>query len=72
MASKLAYMVAAEENEVLVGILKDIEQQALLEPLCLLFDGAIMHTRDEAERHMLRACIDGCMKKFNVSINIDW
>ena len=45
-ASKFAHMIAAEENNVLVGILSELEQHNL-KPLCLLFDGAMIETNDE-------------------------
>ena len=50
--SRIAYVMASEENCVLSGILEHIENETHCKPICLIYDGAIVEniSGDSAEK----------------------
>ena len=45
--SRFAYAIASKENEALNKIITEIELEVNAKPLCLIFDGVIIESRNE-------------------------
>ena len=66
--TRLAYILAEEENETLCLILERIKTETSLLPICLLFDGAIIETPDEQSADNLKSCLVRCQDELKVKI----
>ena len=69
--SKLAYLMASEEDRVLTSIVEKISQDTGLQPICLIFDGAIISNNEET-REALASSVAECELAFNVKISFNW
>ena len=64
--SRFAYVMAHLENEVLSKIVEEVEHHTGSKAICLIYDGAIIESRD-AENY---AAIDGIVKQLEVELNL--
>ena len=69
--TSLAYILANKENEMLCKILDRIQTETRLQPIFLLFDGAIVETSDENSKVALKRCIERCQLDLMVKITIN-
>ena len=67
--TRFAYIMANLENNALQSIKRKVEE-ASLRPLCLIYDGAIIETRDETQKEMLKTVLNEVSEALRIETRV--